>query len=761
MRTLISTRFILPLMVFLIIFMHCASIASAGEAYVYEGTIDRIAQPMGVRFASDGSLLIAAGGQGLIRIDMSTAGTTSASSVSTSPSEFISSGPWAIAGQGGTFQSLDKSRAVPAGLAANATAIASTENEIAWCVRDQDQIFRMNISNATPTLVPTTLAAPAVGGWLAPESLAFAPDGSLWVADTGHSRVVRIDPTGAQTSFGERGFFPGQFIEPYSIAFDDGGPLISDRLGHRITRLDWSGALRDIFGLHSIRPREGKGKIHYPTSIASDAKSGRVALCEGFERRVQIFRPLRQGEQQPMRPPAPSREGISSHFGVDVSASETLVAAWEPESGTVVLWDTRHDPPIYITTLGGNGDKPGRFIRPVSLLVDENGLDVWIVDALADRLEHWKLKRNLSNSIAFDAFMAVMVKSIDLSQIRLETGLPLSRPVDLISIKGSAEQSNNSTGCGIGVVFASGDIAWVNPTNDTCARDARPRVANVGAARAAVFDATANEIMLLWPTSVERRGATLAKQIALPTSLANPRGIAPSADGGMFVSDASSDTLVELDAQGKIIRNFGSAPRQGAALFDGVEAAKDGALWLPAGVDGGDPNAIYIIDFGNHRLQRFTRDGKWAASFTLSKSRTATPSPQVGKPNPAQESQAVADRQTWITLLKAGYGSLPLDFGGSIKWKSVGPLSRAEPFALEISLVDAAGQPLSGYELGVDAEMPHHNHGMNVRPKISQISPGTWLADPLLFHMPGRWELIFDVKKDGRVSRAQTTLELE
>ena len=141
MRTLISTRFILPLMVFLIIFMHCASIASAGEAYVYEGTIDRIAQPMGVRFASDGSLLIAAGGQGLIRIDMSTAGTTSASSVSTSPSEFISSGPWAIAGQGGAFQSLDKSRAVPAGLAANATTIASTENEIAWCVRDQDQIF--------------------------------------------------------------------------------------------------------------------------------------------------------------------------------------------------------------------------------------------------------------------------------------------------------------------------------------------------------------------------------------------------------------------------------------------------------------------------------------------------------------------------------------------------------------------------------------------------------------------------------------------
>ncbi len=744
----------------LIVFAQVTSL-HAGEAYVHEGTIDRIAQPMGVRFSGDGSLIIAAGSEGLIRIDMSNPGANSASSMSTSVCNFISSGPWAIVGSGEMLESLDSSRPVPAGVTANATAIASTETEIAWCVRDQDQIVRMALPNATPTLVATALNAPAVGGWLAPESLAFAPDGSLWVADTGHSRVVRIDASGTQTCFGERGFFPGQFIEPYAITFDDGGPLVSDRLGHRITRLDWNGALRDVFGLHSIRPREGKGKIHYPTAIARDVTSGRVAVCEGFERRVQIFRPLRQGEREPLRPPSPSREGVSSHFGVDVSACDNLVAAWEPESGTVVLWDTRHDPPIYITTLGGNGDKPGRFIRPVSLFVENDGLNIWIVDALSDRLEHWKLKRNLSHSIAFDPFMAVLVKSIDLSQIRLETGVPISRPVDLISFKGSQDLSSAANATGVGVVFASGDIVWVNSSNDTCVRDARARLVISGNARAGAFDPATNDILLLWSTSVERRSPTSSTKIELPATMTHPRGIAPSVGGNVLISDASSDRLVEVDAQGKIIRTFGSEPRLGPALFDGVQAAKDGSFWLPAGVDSSDPNAVYVVDYGNHRLQRLNRDGSWAASFTLSKSRSATPSSPVGKPNSAQEVQAVSDRQAWLSLLKLGHGTVPLDFGGAIQWKAVGPITRAEPFALEISAVDATGQPLNGFDLRVDAEMPHHHHGMNVRPKISPIAPGVWRADPLLFHMPGRWELIFDVKKNGRVSRAQTTLELE
>ncbi|MCE9619000.1 MAG: FixH family protein [Planctomycetes bacterium] len=743
----------IPLLAFLLTLM-LSSALRAGEAYVHEGTVEKIAEAKGVRFDGDGTLLIAAGRRGVIRVDLTSPGAMSTTSVSDQPCELLSSGPIALASDGIALRSLDKSAPIPQSVPANATSIASNDKEIAWCLRDQDAVFRMPLGNGEPT--PVVIKQ---GGWLAPEALAFAPDGSLWVADTGHSRVVCLAADGSSFATGERGFFPGQFIEPYSIAFDAGGPLVSDRLGHRITRLDWKGALRDVFGLHALRPREGKGKIHYPTAIAIDAKTGRVAVCEGFERRVQVFRPLRAGEQPPVRPPMPSREGVSSHFGVDVSSCSSLVAAWEPESGTVVLWDTRSDPPIYVSTLGGNGDKPGRFIRPVSVQTDADGMGVWVLDALVDRVEHWRLKRDLSRELAFDAFMAVLDESIDLVQVRKECSLSKSRPVDLIFKAGSPQTSQTR---GAGVVFASGDIAWVTTNGETSLCDARPRAADLrGKVIASAFDADANEILLLWPGAIERRSPKGASVMTLPESIRSPQGIAAGLDGHVYVSDSADDALIELDPQGKVIRTFGLPPRAPEKFFDGIEAAKNGSLWLPAGVDTGDGKSVYVVDYGNHRLQRFGRDGSWQASFTLSKSRAANPSPQPGMPDAAVEAKAQADRASWIALLKAGHGSFNLQSGGTMTWKAVEPIARAEPFALEVTAVDADGKPLEGYELRCDAEMPQHNHGMNVVPKVTQVSPGHWRAEPLLFHMPGRWELIFDLKKDGRVRRNQATLELE
>ena len=54
---------------------------------------------------------------------------------------------------------------------------------------------------------------------------------------------------------------------------------------------------------------------------------------------------------------------------------------------------------------------------------------------------------------------------------------------------------------------------------------------------------------------------------------------------------------------------------------------------------------------------------------------------------------------------------------------------------------------------GLDADMPEHRHGMNYRPSLTAKSPGHYVADGLLFHMPGRWRLLFDVERGGRRAR--------
>jgi hypothetical protein len=61
----------------------------------------------------------------------------------------------------------------------------------------------------------------------------------------------------------------------------------------------------------------------------------------------------------------------------------------------------------------------------------------------------------------------------------------------------------------------------------------------------------------------------------------------------------------------------------------------------------------------------------------------------------------------------------------------------------------------------VDATMPDHRHGMNYRPTLAARGAGRYVAEGLMFHMPGRWELTFDVESAGRRTRLATDVVLE
>ncbi len=46
----------------------------------------------------------------------------------------------------------------------------------------------------------------------------------------------------------------------------------------------------------------------------------------------------------------------------------------------------------------------------------------------------------------------------------------------------------------------------------------------------------------------------------------------------------------------------------------------------------------------------------------------------------------------------------------------------------------------------VDARMPEHRHGMNYKATVKPQAEGHYRAEGLMFHMPGRWEFMFDVR---------------
>ena len=88
-------------------------------------------------------------------------------------------------------------------------------------------------------------------------------------------------------------------------------------------------------------------------------------------------------------------------------------------------------------------------------------------------------------------------------------------------------------------------------------------------------------------------------------------------------------------------------------------------------------------------------------------------------------------------------------------------LEVGKPFAVD--LIVCSKQPgLKLDEVRVDAHMPEHRHGMNYKASVKlQAEPGRYRAEGLMFHMPGHWEFLFDVRDAKGIERLKQDFPLK
>ncbi|MFQ5413769.1 MAG: FixH family protein [Phycisphaerae bacterium] len=91
------------------------------------------------------------------------------------------------------------------------------------------------------------------------------------------------------------------------------------------------------------------------------------------------------------------------------------------------------------------------------------------------------------------------------------------------------------------------------------------------------------------------------------------------------------------------------------------------------------------------------------------------------------------------------------------------PIPMNDMFELEVLVAPRGTERVTppDVDLAVDASMPAHRHGMTTRARVTRTGPGRYHVDGLLFHMPGHWELYFDITRDGETERAQVNVDLE
>jgi hypothetical protein len=95
----------------------------------------------------------------------------------------------------------------------------------------------------------------------------------------------------------------------------------------------------------------------------------------------------------------------------------------------------------------------------------------------------------------------------------------------------------------------------------------------------------------------------------------------------------------------------------------------------------------------------------------------------------------------------------------TLAYRAEPPLTVGEAHVLEIGLCPNKGD--AAKLVAVDAFMPAHQHGTNYRIEIAPSGTGRFFAKGLLLHMPGAWELRFDVETAAGRERLTHEVEVE
>ncbi len=452
-----------------------------------------------------------------------------------------------------------------------------------------------------------------LGELLEPMGLAFDDrTGELLVADAGNHRIQRfnaaLEPVG---SFGEFGPFPGLFARPVGLELAGDRLYVVEEQNHRIQVFDWaepSNAPERLYewGIHVIRPGEGRGRLHYPRGIAVQGVEGeggtwspvRALLTEPFADRLQLFGPATKPASAYMNDPAVTGGKVSAHLGPELDARGSLAVLIEPESQELRLLDLRWPMPIEIGRFGGQGDERGRFRGLIDVAfgpVGENGEPdrLFALDGLTGRLSEIPFDFDPEADPGFSYERMRFGRGLELFALREEL-----RPLALASARDGGQLAVLDGNSEELLLFSSD----LEPLGSRSA--GRIGVGTGSAALPLALALAADGTRAFRLEGSAGSGEPGARAIVVPLGdEANPEerlleleleavgGLTPLGDG-FVVADRSAHAVVWLDADFHELERIGGQP--------GLE--RD-ALRRPRGLAVDGTGRLLIMDHGNHRLK--------------------------------------------------------------------------------------------------------------------------------------------------------------
>ena len=536
------------------------------------------------------------------------------------------------------------------------------------------QKFDVTLPAASPDATPVAakdsavaLAWQSTGGpdpLLVPNGLAIAPDGNLWVVDSGNNRFQILSSDGDHLeTWGEAGDGDGQFTFVRSsgdlgnswstFAFaPDGSFYVAEPFNQRIQHF---GADRTFLGAWGSRGRDD-GQFLNPYGIAI-APDGNVYVIDDDRGDIQVFDPdgtylftIGERGSDPGQLSAPGSVAIDADGNV-----------WVADYGNHRVQQFAADG-TFVMTFGEFGREEGQFIGPADLAIDQGG-NLYVSEPDLGRVQvftpegeflmAWSAADDGEGALtapvglAVDADRNVYVADMATSTVQK---FRLDPPIDATGEPMPAASPEEGTGAATFLwetvsSAESDEMGWPGP--GAVAPDGTIWLTDSEASRFLLYTPDGAYIEA-WGTPGQGDGEF---NFAVSTDVGDSVGaIAFAPDGSFYVADTGSRRIQHFSIDRKFLGAWGEfGPRDGEFLkpidvavdsqgnvfvvdesreviqkFDatgthlltfGGSGSAEGQLDFPSWIAIDASDSIWVADTGNGRIQQFDNHGAFVAAF--------------------------------------------------------------------------------------------------------------------------------------------------